>query len=140
MTKFSRKKLIVAAAPLAAAGPLARIALAEPPQRSATHEGHEHTVTGHAAMIGEDAPSIERNAAEAGGTLLTRILGTGFREVTAVTFVGTGVTAVVLPGGTDVELPVKVTVEAGATKGPRPFTVTAAGGTASSGKVVFTVR
>src|SRR5687767_11321092 len=63
MTKFSRKKLIVAAAPLAAAGPLARIALAEPPQRSATHEGHEHTVTGHAAMIGEDAPSIERNAA-----------------------------------------------------------------------------
>jgi FtsP/CotA-like multicopper oxidase with cupredoxin domain len=64
MTKFSRKKLIVAAAPLAAAGPLARMAFAET-ERSATHEGHDHAraVMGHAAMIGAEAPSIDRDPA-----------------------------------------------------------------------------
>jgi hypothetical protein len=64
MTKFSRKKLIVAAAPLAAAGPLARMAFAET-ERSATHEGrdHPHALMGHAAMFGEDVPSIDRNPA-----------------------------------------------------------------------------
>ncbi len=64
MTKFSRKKLIVAAAPLAAAGPLARIALGGT-ERSATHEGHDHAraVMGHAAMIGAEAPSIDRDPA-----------------------------------------------------------------------------
>jgi manganese oxidase len=64
VTKFSRKKLIVGAAPLVAAGPLARVAFAEP-ERSATHEGHDHVhaIAGHAAMIGEGAPSIEQNAA-----------------------------------------------------------------------------
>ena len=64
MTKFSRKKLIVGAAPLVAAGPLARVAFADT-ERSATHEGHDHvhSIAGHAAMIGEGAPSIERSAA-----------------------------------------------------------------------------
>ena len=64
MTKFSRKKLIVAAAPLVAAGPLARAAFADA-ERSATHQGHDHAreIVGHAAMIGSEAPSIDRNPA-----------------------------------------------------------------------------
>jgi FtsP/CotA-like multicopper oxidase with cupredoxin domain len=64
MTKFSRKKLIAGAAPLLAAGPLARVAFADS-ERSATHEGHDHAhaIVGHAAMIGSDAPSIERDPA-----------------------------------------------------------------------------
>ena len=64
MTKFSRKRLLVTAAPLVAAGPLARVAFADA-EHSATHEGHDHAhaAVGHAAMIGEEAPSIERSAA-----------------------------------------------------------------------------
>jgi FtsP/CotA-like multicopper oxidase with cupredoxin domain len=64
MTKFSRKKLIVGAAPLVAAGPLARVAFADT-ERSATHEGHDHVhaIAGHAAMIGDAVPSIDRDAA-----------------------------------------------------------------------------
>ena len=64
MTKFSRKRLLVGAAPLVAAGPLARVAFADA-EHSATHEGHDHVheAVGHAAMIGEQAPSIERSAA-----------------------------------------------------------------------------
>jgi FtsP/CotA-like multicopper oxidase with cupredoxin domain len=64
MTKFSRKRLLVTAAPLVAAGPLARVAFADA-DHSATHEGHDHAhaALGHAAMIGPEAPSIERSAA-----------------------------------------------------------------------------
>jgi FtsP/CotA-like multicopper oxidase with cupredoxin domain len=64
MTKFSRKRLLVGAAPLVAAGPLARVAFADP-EHSATHEGHDHAhaAVGHAAMIGAEVPSIARNAA-----------------------------------------------------------------------------
>jgi FtsP/CotA-like multicopper oxidase with cupredoxin domain len=64
MTKFSRKRLLVTAAPLVAAGPLARVAFADA-EHSATHEGHDHAhaALGHAAMIGPEAPSIERSAA-----------------------------------------------------------------------------
>src|SRR5687768_4739745 len=64
MAKFSRKKLLGAAVPLIAAGPLARVAFAEP-EHSATHEGHDHVHApeGHAAMIGREAPSIARDPA-----------------------------------------------------------------------------
>jgi FtsP/CotA-like multicopper oxidase with cupredoxin domain len=64
MAKFSRKRLLVTAAPLVAAGPLARVAFADA-EHSATHEGHDHAhaALGHAAMIGPEAPSIERSAA-----------------------------------------------------------------------------
>ena len=64
MTKFSRRKLIVGAAPLVAAGPLVRSALADA-ERSATHQGHEHfnELVGHAAMIGDEVPAPDRNPA-----------------------------------------------------------------------------
>ena len=64
MTKFSRKRLLGAAVPLLAAGPLARVAFAET-EHSATHEGHDHVNApeGHAAMIGNEAPSIGRDPA-----------------------------------------------------------------------------
>ena len=64
MTKFSRRKLIAATAPLVAAGPFVRSAFAEA-ERSATHEGHDHAhaVVGHAAMIGDSVPAPDRNPA-----------------------------------------------------------------------------
>ena len=61
MPKFTRKSLIVAAAPLVAAGPLAKLALAEGQgehQHLASHEGHDHAALGHAAMIGEQVPAV----------------------------------------------------------------------------------
>jgi FtsP/CotA-like multicopper oxidase with cupredoxin domain len=65
MTKLSRRKLIVGAAPLVAAGPLVRSALADNAQRSATHQGHDHfnELVGHAAMIGSEVPAPDRNPA-----------------------------------------------------------------------------
>jgi hypothetical protein len=59
MPKFTRRRLIVGAAPLVAAGPLAKLALAEgDDDHLASHEGHEHSALGHAAMIGEQAPAV----------------------------------------------------------------------------------
>jgi FtsP/CotA-like multicopper oxidase with cupredoxin domain len=60
MPKFTRKRLIVGAAPLVAAGPLAKLALAEGEGHDhlASHEGHDHAALGHAAMIGEQAPAV----------------------------------------------------------------------------------
>ena len=67
MPKFTRRRLIATAAPLVAAGPLVKTALAEEhsSMRSATHEGHDHThaIAGHAAMIGDEAPAPDRNPA-----------------------------------------------------------------------------
>lgn len=59
MAKVTRRGLIAGAAPLVAAGPLAKLALAEEPERLATHEGHDHThaTRGHAAMIGAEVPA-----------------------------------------------------------------------------------
>jgi FtsP/CotA-like multicopper oxidase with cupredoxin domain len=58
-SRFSRRGLLVGAAPLVAAGPLAKLALADGggAQQLATHEGHEHAALGHAAMIGEQVPA-----------------------------------------------------------------------------------
>src|SRR6266511_749807 len=61
MTKLSRRKLIVGAAPLVSAGPLVRAALAEP-EHQASHL-HGHSTTGHASMIGEAVPAPERSDA-----------------------------------------------------------------------------
>ncbi|MGE5690672.1 MAG: multicopper oxidase domain-containing protein [Pseudomonadota bacterium] len=62
MPKLTRRRLIAGAAPVVAAGPLARLALADGSrtERLATHEGrhgHERTL-GHAAMVGEGAPAV----------------------------------------------------------------------------------
>jgi hypothetical protein len=84
--------------------------------------------------------SLERDAAEAGTALLTRIRGRGLQGATEVAFDGEGITATVLPGGSDAEVPVRIVVASGAKKGPRAFRVSAAGGDAGSGKVVLTVR
>jgi manganese oxidase len=65
MTKFSRRKLIAGAAPLVAAGPLAKLAFANDGDRLASHEGpeHAHTAAGHAAMIGNEVPAPDRDPA-----------------------------------------------------------------------------
>ena len=57
--KLTRKGLIAGAAPLVAAGPLAKLAFAEGhADHLASHEGHQHPALGHAAMIGEQAPAV----------------------------------------------------------------------------------
>jgi FtsP/CotA-like multicopper oxidase with cupredoxin domain len=59
VAKLTRRGLIAGAAPLVAAGPLAKLAFADEKdiERLATHEGHEHPTLGHAAMIGEQVPA-----------------------------------------------------------------------------------
>src|SRR5215217_6811463 len=62
MPKWTRRKLLAGAAPLALA-PLAATRLghehtAAAGERLATHEGHEHIRMGHAAMIGAGAPAV----------------------------------------------------------------------------------
>jgi manganese oxidase len=54
--RLTRKKLIAGAAPLVAAGPLARLALAD--DAGHVHASHEHPGVGHAAMIGDQAPAV----------------------------------------------------------------------------------
>src|SRR5215212_3459045 len=61
MAKLTRRKLIIGAAPLVAAGPFVRSALADP-ERSASHV-HDGHMVGHAAMIGDEVPAPDRSAA-----------------------------------------------------------------------------
>jgi len=72
--------------------------------------------------------------------VLTTIRGTGLRGATEVAFDGKGVTAVVLPGGSDQELRVRIVIAADADLGMHGITVTAPGGVATSDKVVFRVN
>ena len=61
MPRLTRRTLIAAAAPVVAAGPLAKLALADQQaEHLATHLGHDHAhaATGHAAMIGENVPAV----------------------------------------------------------------------------------
>ena len=51
--KFTRRKLVCVVAPLAAAGPLAKLA----GQASAGSHEHHHGAVGHAAMIGDQTPA-----------------------------------------------------------------------------------
>jgi manganese oxidase len=62
---ITRKQLVVGAAVPLAAAPLMRAsgAFGGDTERSATHEGHSHPATGHAAMIGDQAPAPDRNPA-----------------------------------------------------------------------------
>ena len=50
--KFTRRKLVCAVAPLAAAGPLAKLA-----DQAAAGEHDHHRLMGHAAMVGDQAPA-----------------------------------------------------------------------------------
>ena len=64
--KLSRKHFLAGAAPLVAAAPYVHYGMqqrAEAAVPSATHLGHDHrhAALGHAAMIGEAAPSIDRS-------------------------------------------------------------------------------
>jgi manganese oxidase len=59
MPKLTRRGLIAGAAPLVAAGPLAKLALADgEPERLASHLGRSHGDLGHAAMIGDAVPAV----------------------------------------------------------------------------------
>jgi len=65
MPKLTRRRLIAGTAPLLAAGPLAKLALADghthqAAEHLATHEGHDHAhhAMGHAAMIGDAVPAV----------------------------------------------------------------------------------
>jgi FtsP/CotA-like multicopper oxidase with cupredoxin domain len=64
--KVTRRTLIAGAAPLVAAGPLAKLAFADgrnghdhsDHEHLASHRGHDHPRSGHAAMIGENVPAV----------------------------------------------------------------------------------
>jgi FtsP/CotA-like multicopper oxidase with cupredoxin domain len=56
--RVTRRRLIAGAAPLVAAGPLAKLALADGgSERVASHAGRDHADVGHAAMIGDAVPA-----------------------------------------------------------------------------------
>ena len=60
-SRLTRRGLIVGAAPLIAAGPLAKLALdgqAEAADRSLQSHVHDHAAMGHAAMIGDGVPAV----------------------------------------------------------------------------------
>jgi manganese oxidase len=57
--KPTRRELIAGAAPLLAAGPLAKLAMAgDGAEHEASHAGPDHARLGHAAMIGDRAPAV----------------------------------------------------------------------------------
>ncbi|OGF57340.1 MAG: hypothetical protein A2Z21_02325 [Candidatus Fraserbacteria bacterium RBG_16_55_9] len=82
---------------------------------------------------------IEPTSVLPGSTIQASIGGTNLLEATAITFSGSGVTAVLQAGGTATTLPITITVAADASPGARTFIITALAGTASSGQVTFTV-
>ncbi len=73
-------------------------------------------------------------------TVTVALEGTGLLGISAVTFAGEGVTAAIQPGATDTRVMLRVTVTADAAPGARTVTVTAPGGTATGGKLVFAVE
>lgn len=73
-------------------------------------------------------------------TVTVALEGTGLLGISAVTFAGEGVTAAIQPGATDTRVMLRVTVTKDAAPGARTVTVTAPGGTATGGKLVFAVE
>ena len=73
-------------------------------------------------------------------TTVVRIKGSGLLGASEVTFSGTGVTAEVLPGGTDKETILRVTVAKDAAPGARVLTLVAPGGAVTGGETSFTVK
>ena len=83
---------------------------------------------------------IKRNEGQIGATFGTIIIGENLLGATLVEFSGEGVTATIEPGGTARSLPIKIKIALRAAPGPRTFSVTTPGGTASSPEgVPFTV-
>lgn len=68
------------------------------------------------------------------------VKGTGLLGTTAVTFSGAGVTAELAPGATATQVPLRVRVDAKAEPGLRTVALTAPGGRALGGKLVFVVK
>jgi manganese oxidase len=58
-SKLTRRRLLAGAAPIVTVGPLCSLASSPllASNREATHLGHEHAVSGHAAMIGDAVPA-----------------------------------------------------------------------------------
>jgi hypothetical protein len=73
-------------------------------------------------------------------TTTSVLRGIGLQGLSRVTFSGEGVSAVVLPGGTDGEVTLRITGAGDAAPGPRTYGVETQAGFADSGKSVFTVR
>jgi mucin-19 len=67
-----------------------------------------------------------------GTTIPATIMGTALTGATAVTFSGSGVTAVIVAGGTDSSLPISITIAANASLDTRIFTVATPAGTSAA--------
>lgn len=84
---------------------------------------------------------ITPNIGTQGSTVRANISGANLLGISQVVFAGTGVTARILPGGTNTSAPVEITMATQATLGGRGFDVTTPGGTTSSPQgVQFTVQ
>jgi hypothetical protein len=84
---------------------------------------------------------IQPNNGTQGSIVRAEIRGENLLGISQVSFSGTGVTASILPGGTNNNVPVEITIAPQATLGGRSFTVTTPGGTATSPTgVQFTVQ
>ncbi|MFO0932242.1 MAG: hypothetical protein U1E39_05985 [Planctomycetota bacterium] len=112
-----------------------------------THVLTAKTADGVAAglfeVVNAPMPAVTALTPASGARLATvtvALEGTGLLGTSAVTFSGEGVTAAIQPGGTDTKVMLRVTVAKDAAPGTRTVTVTAPGGLAAGGKVVFTVE
>jgi alpha-tubulin suppressor-like RCC1 family protein len=75
---------------------------------------------------------ITPSSATTGTTVpVANISGTNLAGATAVTFSGTGVTGIVLSGGTTTSLPISIAIDPGAATNTRTFTVTTGAGTSA---------
>ncbi|HEY2384676.1 MAG TPA: hypothetical protein VGK48_26165, partial [Terriglobia bacterium] len=105
-----------------------------------TYDNRVRTVS--AAGTGTGAPvltSISTSSGIQGTTVTATLNGFNFSGVNAVVFSGAGVTAVLNGVGTNTQLPVRISISAGAATGTRALTV-ATGGRISNSITGFTVN
>ena len=84
MAKFTRRRLLAGAAPLVAVPVLGKLALdgdAEAAQRTLQGHVHGHAEMGHAAMIGGQAPAVEKVSWSKNTVWLNKAQTTGFKGV-----------------------------------------------------------
>lgn len=101
------------------------------------------TAAGLFEIVNAPMPAITGLTPAAGPRLATvtvALEGTGLLGLSNVAFSGEGVTAAIQPGATDTKVMLRVTVAKDAAPGARTVTVTAPGGTATGGKLVFVVE